>query len=90
MLLLSAVLVNGYSTGFFSSSRGLWQGDHLSPLLFVLLMEALGMKISVAVIGGLLSGFSMRTRVDISHLLFANNTLIFCGTDPNHLCNLRN
>jgi hypothetical protein len=82
-------LVNGSSTGFFSSSCGLRQGDSLSPLLFVLVMEALGRMISVAVSGGLLSGFFVGTKVDISHLLFADDALIFCGVDLNHLGNLR-
>jgi hypothetical protein len=84
-----SVLVNSSPTGFFSSSRGLRQGDPLSPLLFVIVMEALGRMISAAVSGGLLSGFSVGTGTDISHLLFADDTLLFCGANPNHLCNLR-
>jgi len=84
-----SVLVNGSSTGFFSRSQGLRQGDPLSSLLFILVMEGLGRMISVAVNGGLLSRFSMGTWVDISHLLFADDTLIFCGAEPYQFCNMR-
>ena len=36
-----SVLVNGSTTGFFGSSRGFHQGDPLSPLLFLLVIEVL-------------------------------------------------
>jgi hypothetical protein len=71
------VLVNGSPIGFFSSSLGLSQGDPLSLLLFVIVMEALSMMISAVVSGGLLSSFSVGIVTDISHLLFVNDTFFF-------------
>jgi hypothetical protein len=53
------VLVNGSPNIFFSSSRGLRQGDPLSPYLFVFLMEALSRMISAAVSRGLLEDFKV-------------------------------
>jgi len=57
----------------------------LSLLLFVLVMEALSRMLSATVENGRLSGFSVGSRYQeamvVSHLLFADDTLIFC--DPN-------
>ena len=57
-----SVLVNGVPVGFFSSSKGLRQGDPLSPYLFVMGMELLSVFIRRAVDGGFLSGCRMRGR----------------------------
>jgi hypothetical protein len=53
-------------------------------------MEVVDRLISVAVGGGLLSGFSVEIGVNISHFLFADDTLLFCEANPIHLCNLWN
>ncbi|RVX18907.1 hypothetical protein CK203_007154 [Vitis vinifera] len=55
-----SILVNGVPTGFFPSSKGLCQGDHLSSYLFVLEMEVLDALIRRAVAGGYLSGCSIQ------------------------------
>ena len=77
-----SVLINGTSSGFFQSSRGLRQGDPLSPYLFVIVMEALSCLFKRAKEGGFLSGWQLSDKggagVEITHLLFADDTLVFC------------
>jgi hypothetical protein len=86
-----SILVNGTSSGFFSSSHGLRHGDHLSPLLFVIVIEALSKMISTLVDGGLFSSFMVGSRsaiaINISQLLFADDTLIFSEANLDHLRN---
>jgi len=52
-----SVLVNGKPCGFFRSSRGLRQGDPLSPFLFIIVIEALSKLISRTIEAGFLQGF---------------------------------
>ncbi|RVX20185.1 Transposon TX1 uncharacterized 149 kDa protein [Vitis vinifera] len=77
-----SVLINSSPAGFFQSTRGLRQGDPISPYLFVLGMEALSCLINTAVRGGFLTGCRLRGRggngIQVSHLLFADDTLVFC------------
>lgn len=55
------VLINGCPSGFFGSTRGLRQGDPLSPLPFVIVMEALSKIMDRAVQGRYLTGFRVGT-----------------------------
>ena len=52
-----SVLVNGTPFGFFQNSRGLRQGDPLSPFLFVIAMEALSCLLKRVVSGGYLLAY---------------------------------
>ena len=87
-----SILVNGVPTGYFSNSKGLRQGDPLSPYLFVLGMEVLSVLLRRAVDGGFIFGCSLRGRggmgMNVSHLLFANDTIIFCEARQDHLTSL--
>lgn len=72
-----SILINGSLEGFFGSSRGIRQGDPLSPLIFVLVMESLGKMMTKAVESSYLSGFQVGSMAShlltVSHLLFADD-----------------
>ena len=51
-----SILLNGTPSRTFTPSRGLRQGDPLSPFLFVLMMEGLGRVIKVANVEGRIQG----------------------------------
>ena len=82
-------MVNGVPAGFFSSTKGLRQGNPLSSYLFVLGMEVLSALIRRAADGGFISGCRFRGRgrmeINVSHLLFVDDTIIFCETRKENL-----
>ena len=88
-----SVLVNGSPIGFFGSSRGLRQGDPLSPLVFLLIMEVLSRILKKTEDNGLLHGFQVgpvnSIGVRISHLLFADDTILFCDASKDQLLSIR-
>ena len=70
---------------FFGSSRGLRQGDPLSPMLFLVMMEVFNKMMKRVERASLLRGFRADGRrgggVCVSHLLFVNDTIMFCDAD---------
>jgi hypothetical protein len=54
------VLLNGVPEDHIHHRRGLWQGDPLSPMLFILVMDVLGHMITKATSEGLLLPLSSR------------------------------
>ncbi|XP_028077559.1 uncharacterized protein LOC114279501 [Camellia sinensis] len=101
-----SILVNGAPIEEFQPQKGLRQGDHLSPFLFIVAVEGLNLLLERAIEKGLIKGASVGfdqlaeglnllleraiekslikgasvgfDQLGISHLQFADDTIIFC------------
>lgn len=71
-----SLLINGMPRGFFGSSRGICQGDPLSPLLFVFVMEVFSKMISRVEVRGMLLGFNVGSGLVFSLSLICYSQMI--------------
>ena len=88
-----SLLFNGSPADFFGSSRGLRQGDSLSPILFLVIMEVFSKMMKRAEGASLLRGFRANGRpsggVCVLHLLFADDTILFCNADEEQILHVQ-
>ncbi|KAK2380884.1 hypothetical protein QL285_068538 [Trifolium repens] len=87
----ASVLVNGSPTEEFHLERGLWQGDPLSPFLFLLAAEGLNVLMEAVVASNLFTGYNIGEQdpVTVSHLQFANDMLLLGIKSWANVCALR-
>ncbi|KAK3197988.1 hypothetical protein Dsin_021403 [Dipteronia sinensis] len=85
-----SVLVNGSPTRQFGIKRGLREGDPLSPFLFNVAVEGLSALLRKAASMDMLKGiFFSEDSIHISHLQFADNTILFLQPRRDYLMNTR-
>ena len=86
-----SILLDGSPFGKFSPSRGLRQGDPLLPFLFIMGSEILSRLILREENRGLIHGIKIsRLSLPISHLLFADELMIFTRAKNSEVESIKN
>lgn len=74
-----SVLVNGQPGRVINPTRGIRQGDLMSPYLFLICAVGLSQLLNKAEEGGRIKGvFVARGGIKINHLMFADDCVVFC------------
>jgi hypothetical protein len=82
--------INNVEGEFFQTSKGLRQGDPLSPLLFNLVADVLTRMLKKAADGRLISGLgSDLVEGGVISLQYADDTILFVDNDPMYARNLK-
>ncbi|XP_041995763.1 uncharacterized protein LOC121745889 [Salvia splendens] len=85
-----SILINGAPAGFFKSTRGLRQGDPISPALFVIAADYLSRALDKLILGKKEMTFKASRRcMEISHLAYADDIIIFTQAAANPLRRIR-
>lgn len=80
-----SINVNGSLCGYFKGSKGLRQGDPLSPYLFVIAMEVFAQLLDSQFSAGSIGHHPKAKDPRISHLAFADDVMIFFDGSPTSL-----
>ncbi|XP_057771115.1 uncharacterized protein LOC130990904 [Salvia miltiorrhiza] len=86
-----SILYNSSSHGYFACSRGVRQGDPLSPILFGIAEDVLSSLFHNCVASGHLVPMSMRRgSLFPTHILYADDILVFCKATVDNAATIRN
>eukprot|EP00253_Pinus_taeda_P026524 PITA_26524 len=72
-----SILINGIPSHTFRPSRGIRQGDPLSPFLFVIVAEGLGRSIKSATLSHNMKGLSFNNSPAYTHQQFVDDNMLF-------------
>ncbi|KAH9755242.1 reverse transcriptase domain-containing protein [Citrus sinensis] len=84
-----SVLINGVAKGLIHPQRGLRQGCPLSPYLFIMCVEVFSNLMVNAENQKLINGLKFSRDLSVTHLLFADDSLVFTKASINDCRNLR-
>lgn len=82
-------MINGKIRGMVRPQRGLRQGCPLSPYLFILCAKVFSSLIHVAETANLIREVRFSKDLMVSHLFFADDSLIFCRAATRDCCSLK-
>ena len=86
-----SIMVNGEPKALIYPSRGLRQGDSLSPFLFLFYAEGLNALLTKAASDGETKGYSIcRVGPKITHIFFADDCLLFCRANSTKCAKIQN
>lgn len=85
-----AVIINGKPKSWFTASRGLKQGDPLSPFLFTLATDIMSRMLSKGVDRGFIEGLRVGRGegLMVSHLQYADDAIMFTSANLDSLRNI--
>jgi hypothetical protein len=85
-----SILVNGQPSPKFNPNRGIRQGDPLSPYLFILCADVFSRMITAKQDQSLINGIAIAQNAPkVSHLFFADDSLIFCKAQKEEASQLK-
>ena len=81
-----SVLIDGSPHGYFPCSRGVRQGDPISPLLFCLVEDFLSRYLTYLVDSGSMTSFSSPIGMCAPlHFLYADDVILFYRASPQNM-----
>nr|KAJ0203637.1 hypothetical protein LSAT_V11C500259620 [Lactuca sativa] len=85
----ASVIINGSPTKECSMSKGVRQGDPLSPFLFIITMEELNQEMKTAVEKGIFDGIKFQqSKLCLSHLFYTDDALFIGEWSRRNIANL--
>ncbi|XP_020599657.1 uncharacterized protein LOC110039051 [Phalaenopsis equestris] len=75
-----SVFINGKSHGFFTSSRGIKQGDPLPVTIFIIAFDYFSKMLNQLMVSSPHTLYSHRSNIVVNHLAFVDDVIIFAKT----------